>query len=223
MRALALTASVVLFACGGSTTPPPQTPSPDTSSLEASGSSSKDKDDSKESAPASSDAPAPAAAPAASAAPKAAPSDSAPAAAFHPAPSVTGAIDGKAFAPKVAQILAPMKKDGRIQVTLTEATDCPGAGDAKADPAKLTMTVPWQDGYKVDLSALKVTGKKGPGEIGFSPGNKGASATFKPSGTVTVVSAPMEKGGKGKLKIDLQSGDYMLAGDLDIEVCVAPK
>ncbi len=40
---------------------------------------------------------------------------------------------------------------------------------------------------------------------------------------MTVVSAPMEKGGKGKLKIDLQSGDYMLAGDLDIEVCVSPK
>jgi hypothetical protein len=221
MRALVLTASVVLFACGGSTTPPPQTPSSDTSSLETSGSSSKD--DSKDTAPASSDAPAPAAAPAASAAPAAAPSDSAPAAAFHPAPSVTGAIDGKTFAPKVAQILAPMKKDGRIQVTLTEATDCPGAGDAKADHAKLTMVVPWQDGYKVDLSALKVSGKKGAGEIGFSPGAKGASATFKPSGTVTVVSAPMEKGGKGKLKIDLQSGDYMLAGDLDIEVCVSPK
>ncbi len=220
MRALAVTASLVLLSCGGSTTPPPQTPSSDTSSLEASGSS---KDESKDTAPASSDAPAPAAAPAASAAPAAAPSDSAPPAAFHPAPSVTGAIDGKAFAPKVAQILAPMKKDGRIQVTLTEASDCPGAGDAKADHATLTMTVPWQDGYKVDLSALKVSGKKGTGEIGFSPGAKGTSATFKPSGTVTVVSAPMEKGGKGKLKIDLQSGDYMLAGDLDIEVCVSPK
>jgi hypothetical protein len=220
MRSLVVTASLVLFACGGSTTPPPQTPSSDTSSLETGGSS---KDESKDTAPASSDAPAPAAAPAASAAPAAAPSDSAPPAAFHPAPSVTGAIDGKSFAPKVAQILAPMKKDGRIQVTLTEATDCPGAGDSKADHAKLTMTVPWQDGYKVDLSALKVSGKKGPGEIGFSPGAKGTSATFKPSGTVTVVTAPMEKGGKGKLKIDLQSGDYMLAGDLDIEVCVSPK
>ena len=40
---------------------------------------------------------------------------------------------------------------------------------------------------------------------------------------MTVVSAPMEKGGKGKLKIDLQSGDYMLAGTVDIEVCVPPK
>jgi hypothetical protein len=220
MRALAVTASVLLLACGGGT-PAAQTPSPDTSSLETGSSSSKA--DSKEAAPAASDAPAPAAAPAATAAPAAAATDSAPAAAYHPAPSVTGTIDGNAFAPKVAQILGPMKKDGRILVTITEAEECPGAGDAKADHAKLTMVVPWSDGYKVDLSALKVSGKKGPGEITFVPGKKGGGATFKPSGSVTVVSAPMDKGGKGKLKIDLQSGDYMLAGNLDIEMCSAAK
>ena len=131
-------------------------------------------------------------------------------------------IDGNSFTPKVAQILAPMKKDGRITVTLTEAADCPGSGD-NGDHAKLTMVVPWEKGYKVDLSALKLPGKKGPAEITFSPAKKGATPSFKPSGTVTVVSAPMEKGSKGKLKIDLQSGDYMLAGDLDVEVCVAAK
>jgi hypothetical protein len=222
MRALAVTASVLFLACGGGATPPSQTPAGDTSSLETGGPS---KDDSKESAaPASSEATAPAAAPAASAAPAAdSATDSAPAAAFHPAPSTTGDIDGKAFAPKVAQILSPMKKDGRILVTLTEASECPGAGDAKADAAKLTMLVPWSDGYKVDLSALKRSGKNGAGEIGFSPGKKATSTMFKPSGFVTVLSAPMDKGGKGKLKIDLQSGAYMLAGTLDIEVCVAPK
>ena len=221
MRALAVTATVVLMACGGST-PPAQTPTGDTSSLETGG-SSKDKDESKETAaPAASEAPAPAPAPAASAAPAADSTSDAPAAAFHPAPSATGAIDGKAFAPKVAQILSPMKKDGRILVTLTEASECPAAGE-KGDHATLAMLLPWSDGYKVDLSALKVSGKKGPGEITFNPGKKGASASFKPSGSATVVTAPMEKGGKGKLKIDLQSGDYMLAGTVDIEVCVAPK
>jgi hypothetical protein len=218
MRALAVTASVLLFACGGGA-PAPQTPSsssPDTTSLESSSSS---KDDSKASAPAASDAPAPAAAPAAPAPAADAP---APAAAFHPAPSVNGLIDGTSFAPKVAQILGPMKKDGRILVTLTETTDCPGAGDAKGDHAKLTLLVPWSDGYKVDLAALKGA-KKGPSDIAFIAGKKGVSAGFKPSGSLTVVSAPMDKGGKGKLKIDLQSGDYMLAGDLDIEMCAAAK
>jgi hypothetical protein len=221
MRALAVTASLVLassiavMACGGSPPPPPQTP--DNSSLET-------KDAPAESAsPAASEAPTPdAPAPAAAAAP-AAKDDSPPPAAFHPAPSVTGSIDGKAFAPKVAQILNPMKKDGRIVVTLTEASECPAPGDAKADHATLTMLVPYQNGYKVDLSALKVGGKKGDGEIAFNPGKKAGATTFKPSGTVTVVTAPMDKGGKGKVKVDLQSGDFMLAGDLDLEVCVAPK
>jgi hypothetical protein len=105
-----------------------------------------------------------------------------------------------------------MKKDGRILIALTEGTDCPTAGGGK-DDATLTMLVPWQDGYKIDLSALKRSGKKGSAEIAFSRGNK-PSATFKPSGTVTIVSAPTAKGATGKMKIDLQS---------DIELCVAPK
>jgi hypothetical protein len=227
MRAFVVTASVVLAcaACGGST-PPAQSASTDTTSLESGGSSKEAPADSA--SPASTDAPAAAATPAAastassasSGAPAAA-ADSAPAATFHPAPSVTGAIDGQSFAPKVAQILTPLKKDGRAVITLTEASECPAPGDAKSDHATLTMVVPWQDGYKVDIASLKGTGKKA-GDISFKHGKKD-SAGFKPSGLVTVVSAPTEKGGKGKLKIDLQSGDYMLNGDLDIEVCVAPK
>jgi hypothetical protein len=206
-----------LVACGGGA-PPAQAPSADTSSLE-NGGPSKEAPEPASSAAAPSSAPASAPATASSAA---ATSDEAPAAAFHPAPSVTGAIDGKSFTPKVAQVLSPMKKDGRIQLTLTEATECPSAGD-KGDHPALTLVMPWSDGYKVDLAALKVGGKKGPGEIAFTRSKKDAPATFKPSGTAQVVSAPMEKGGKGKLKIDLQSGGYMLAGDLDIEICVAPK
>ena len=221
MRVLAVTASVVLFACGGGAL---QTPAGDTSSLETGGSS---KDDSKDSpSPAASDAPA-AAAPAASAAPASeTPADSAPAAAFaHPAPSATGAIDGTAFAPKVAQYPRPDEEGRpRSEITLTEASECPAPGDAKADHARLTVVVPWQDGYKVDLSALKVSGKKGAGGDRLQPRQEGRIGGLQArSGTVTVVTAPMDKGGKGKLRIDLQSGDYVLAGDLDIEVCVAPK
>ena len=210
-----------LAACGGSTPPPAEAPSADTSSLETKSGSSKESADEATSSAASA-APAAAAAPAASSAPAAA-ADSAPAAAFHPAPSVTGTIDGKPFSPKVAQVVGPMKKDGRIPIILTEATDCPAAGDAKSDHAALTLVVPWSDGYKVDLAALKISGKKGAGDIGFSRSKKDVSATFKPSGTVTVVSAPMDKGATGKLKIDLQSGDYMLAGTVDVEMCVSPK
>ncbi len=212
MRAAALVV-VVLAACGGST-PPPETPPSDTSSLET-------KNSSPQEAPQDSATPAASAAPAPAPEPAAAPAEAS--GTFHQAPSVTGMVDGNSFSPKVAQVVAPMKKDGRVLLTLTEGTDCPTPGGAK-DATTLTLLVPWQDGYKVDLSALKRAGKKGSGEIAFRPGGKKEpSATFKPSGTVTIVSAPMAKGATGKLKIDLQSGDYMLAGDLDIEVCVAPK
>jgi hypothetical protein len=211
-----------LAACGGSPPPPPEAPAADTSSLETgSGSDKSSKSSTDEAAPAASSAPA--AAPVASSAPAAATGTDAPAAAFHPAPSATGTIDGKPFSPKVAQVIGPMKKDGRILLSLTEASECPAPGDAKTDHASMTLVVPWSDGYKVDVSALKLEGKKGAGEIGFRHGKKDLSTTFKPSGTVTVVSAPMDKGATGKLKIDLQSGDYMLAGTVDVELCVSPK
>ncbi len=219
MRAAAI-AVLFLTACGGST-PPPEAPAGDTSSLESKSSKDAPQDSAS---PAASAAPAADPAPAASSEPAAAPA--AASGSFHPAPSVTGMVDGTSFTPKVAQVLAPMKKDGRVLLSLTEGTDCPAAGAKKDkdDATTLTMLVPWQDGYKVDLGSLKHSAKKGPGEIAFrSGGKKEASATFKPSGTVTIVSAPMNKGATGKLKIDMQSGDYMLAGDLDIQVCVAPK
>jgi len=82
--------------------------------------------------------------------------------------------------------------------------------------------VPWQNGYKQDFASLKRSTKKGAGEIGIARGSA-FSTTFKPTGTVTVVKAPMEQNATGKIKIDLQSGDYLLAGDLDVLVCVAPK
>src|ERR1019366_1044734 len=91
-----------LAACGGSPPPPAEPPAADTSSLEAKSGSSKESTDDTASSAAS----------------------SAPAAAFPPAPSATGTIDGKPFSPKVAQVIGPMKKDGRITLSLTEATDC---------------------------------------------------------------------------------------------------
>ncbi len=54
-------------------------------------------------------------------------------------------------------------------------------------------------------------------------GKQQISTTFKPTGRITVVSAPTEKDAIGKVKIDLQSGDYMVAGDLDVKVCVVRK
>ncbi len=220
MRALLVSSLLMLLACGGAAQKPADSPPEDKSSpAESSASSSADMPGASSTGESSSHAAA--ASPASSSASaSSSPSPSAPAAAVHPVPAVTGSIDGKPFAPKVARIAGPMQKDGRILLALDENTDCASAGGPT-----LTMMVPWQNGYKADLGSLKRATKKAPGEITFSRvagSKKDVSATFKPSGTVTIVSAPMTKDATGKMKIDLQSGDYMLAGDLDIQVCVSP-
>jgi len=220
--AVATSLLFVLAGCGGATQKPAEGSTGDTAALEPK--SSSPEPDTEPGAAAAGDSsgtssaskPAPThAAPAATApadAPAAAP------AAFHPMPGATGSIDGKPFAPKLALVSGAMQKDGRVPVTLVEHADC---SPAKAGEGALTMLVAWKDGYKTDLGSLK-RGKKGSGEISF--GRVGApSGTFKPTGRVTVVTAPTDKDAIGKMKIDMQSGDYMLAGDLDVQVCVAPK
>jgi hypothetical protein len=216
---VALVFFVVAVSCGGSQKSADT--AADTTSLE-----------SKESAsPKSENAAAPAAA---SAAPAATPADApaaaaSPAAPVHPAPSVTGTIDGKPFTPKVARTTGKAQKDGRVLLMLDDAhSDCTTVAAAQPGDATLTLLVPWQDGYKVDLGSLKRTTPKKPGgEITFSrtgaAGKKEISATFKPSGTVTVVKAATDANPTGKMNIDLQSGDFMLAGDLDVLVCAAPS
>lgn len=115
--------------------------------------------------------------------------------------------------------MAAMQKDGRLLVTLTEGTDCatsPKGGDG------LSLLLEWKDGYKTDVGSLKRATKPGGGEVGFSRGGS-VSKTFKPTGRVTVVSAPTDANATGKIKLDVQSGDFMLAGNLDVLLCVAAK
>lgn len=149
------------------------------------------------------------------------------AAVIHPVPGTTGAIDGKPFSPKLAQIVSPMQKDGRVTLVIHEGSDCVAAADAKPGDASMVLVVPWQDGYKTDLSALRRAKKGNMGEAAFvrigDDGKKQPSTTFKPTGLITVVSAPTQKDAIGKMKIDLQSGDYMVTGDLDVKLCVAAK
>ena len=219
---------LLLVACGGAQKPADGV---DTSSLESTPSSSSPSGDtgstpatsgpSSNSSSASSSTSSPTgSSPSSDAAP-------APAAAMHPVPGATGSIDGRPFAPKLAQIVSPMQKDGRVTLVLHEGSDCVAAADAKPGDASMVLVVPWQDGYKTDLSALRRAKKGNMGEAAFvrigDDGKKQVSTTFKPSGLVTVVTAPTQKDAIGKLKIDLQSGDYMVAGDLDVKLCVAAK
>lgn len=220
MRAVVVSSLLVLLACGGSKKPAES--ASESPSTESSASSSSETPPSDSAASAASAAPASSAAPAESAASEAAPAPSS----GSSGPNVTGAIDGKPFVPKMARITHPMQKDGRILLTLDEHLEC-GGGEANQGEGIMTMMVTWEDGYKVDLGSLKRGGKKGGGEISFvrvgAHGKKDPSATFKPTGKITVVKAPMEQNGVGKVNIDLQSGEYMLSGDLDVQACVAPK
>jgi hypothetical protein len=210
---------LAFVACGGAPQKPAE--SVDTSSLESSSSPSAQSKPSTGTE--STEASTPTAKPSAPAAadPPATP------AANHPVPAATGSIDGKPFSPKLAQISGPKQKDGRVSLMLHEGTDCVGPGDAKPGDASMVLVVPWKDGYKTDVSALARAKKGSLGEAAFvrigDDGKKQVSTTFKPTGRITVVSAPTEKDATGKVKIDLQSGDYMVAGDLDVKVCAAPK
>ncbi len=208
MRVVLATSMFLLFGCGGAQKPAEGSAS-DTAALEPSSSPAEDTSPSpaasSDSKPATSHVATPPAA--SSDAPAAAP------AAFHPSPGATGTIDGKPFEPKLARVSGPMQKDGRVSITLVEHTDC--SPPLSATEGSLTLLVTWKDGYKTDLGSLKRSGKKGSGEIGFTRANKAAPA-FKPTGTVTVVTAPTDPSATGKMKIDLQSGDYMLNGNLDV-------
>jgi hypothetical protein len=226
---LAIACSVfVAAACGGASKHPANDPS-DTSSLETPGSpagtdppvasSSSDSSPPNPTNPTNATGTAPAS--------SAAAPGGAPAAPFHPTPGATGSIDGKPFSPKLAQITGPLQKDGRLVVVLTEASDCIAPSDAKAGDGSMSLMVPWQDGYKVDLGSLRRAKKGDKGEAAFirvGDDSKGhVSTTFKPTGLVTIVSAPTGANAFGKMKIDLSSGDYILNGDLDVKVCNALK
>jgi len=145
----------------------------------------------------------------------------------HAAPAATGSIDGKPFTPKFAQLAGPLKKNGDVLVVLHEGDDCQAPADTKAGGASMLLIVPWREGYKVDLSALRRAKKHDLGEAAFvrigPDKKKEVSPTFRPSGLLTVVAAPTQRGAVGDIKIDLQSGDYMLVGELDVKVCAPTK
>jgi len=218
MRLLPASSLVLLVACGGGSTKPAASEA-DTSSLESSGSSGATASASTSTATATATAdtkPTPAASSSTVPASITAAVTGTP---VHPVPGATGDIDGKPFSPKLAQLAGPVQKDGRVLILIHEGSDC--LADTKSADASMMLMVPWKDGYKTDLSALRRAKGGNLGEAAFLR-KKQVSSTFKPSGLVTVVSAPTTKDAVGKMKIDLQSGGYILAGDLDVLVCASP-
>jgi hypothetical protein len=221
-------ASAALLACGGAQKPAAS--EADTSSLEspsggdspASTAATPAPSDSSGSAGGGSSSPTSASAPAASDA-----SATPAAGSNHPTPSATGSIDGQPFLPKLAQVMGPLMKDGRVKVMIHGGSDCVAPADAKPGDGSIVLMVPWQDGYKVDLGSLKRAKRRDMGEAAFvriaDDGKGKISSTFAPTGRLTVVSAPTAQNAFGKLTLDLSSGEYILAGDVDVKVCKALK
>jgi hypothetical protein len=226
MRHLLACSVLALVACGGAQKP--SASEADTSSLESSGSqptaaaAPADSSDSSGGGPSTTLL---TATPASSS--SSAPTGSSPPAAVHPVPGATGSLEGAPFSPKLAQVVGPLQKDGRLVVMLHEGSDCISPSDAKPGDGSMTLMVPWEDGYKVDLGSLKRAKRRDLGEAAFvrvgTDGKTHVSKSFQPTGRLTVLSAPTTQNAFGKVKIDLSSGDYILAGDLDVKVCGALK
>ncbi|HXQ29633.1 MAG TPA: hypothetical protein VN848_10215, partial [Gemmatimonadales bacterium] len=161
MRVAVVSSLLLVAGCGGGGGKPADTEN-SLASLEPSGSSSQDMPP----PPESTASPHPAAAASAATAPASAPAAHA---VVHPTPSANGTIEGKSFSPKLALVAGAMQKDGRILISLTEGSDCVAPGDtAQPGTASLTVTVPYKDGMKADLSAMKRPNGKTAGEIAFS-------------------------------------------------------
>jgi hypothetical protein len=213
MRSIVISSLVLgAIACGGGSKPAQS--ASDNSAVEANNSTTKPSSDESAASGSASDAGA--------AAPDAATTgEAAPAPPTHPTPTVTGTLDGISFAPTIAHVVGKPKADGRIVVSLENSTDCSGAPDQA-----ITLLISYKDGNKSDLGALKRGSKKNAAEAAFlrvgPDAKKEYSSTFKPTGTVTVVKTAADSSTPGKLKLDLTSGDYMLNGDIDIQMCEAP-
>jgi thiol-disulfide isomerase/thioredoxin len=142
-------------------------------------------------------------------------------------PTSRGSIDGQPFAPKLGHIMGKMHKDGRVAVSFTERTDCTPLANLEPGSGVLTVVVPWKEGYQAQLGAGKRSGKHKAGAISFARMTAArkpqASRSFKPMGTLAVVSAPKSANGVGKVTLDVTSGDYRLVGDFDVDLCGASK
>jgi len=142
-------------------------------------------------------------------------------------PTSRGSIDGHPFAPKLGHIMGKMHKDGRVAVSFTERSDCTPLANLEPGSGVLTVVVPWKEGYQAQLGSGKHAGKRKAGAISFARMSAARkpqpSRSFKPMGTLAVVSAPKSANGVGKVTLDVTSGDYRLVGEFDVDLCGSSK
>jgi hypothetical protein len=107
---------------------------------------------------------------------------------------------------------------GRVNLRLFRGTGC--ETDAKDGDVDLLFAIPWAAGARTDLGTLSSKGVNPEAQATrHSDSEHGKGLRFRPQGTITIVSAPSEKGAIGKITIDLRSEDYALTGDMPVIVC----
>jgi hypothetical protein len=129
------------------------------------------------------------------------------------------------YKPVVALGTATFKRDGHTHLVLeffeSERT-CGAKGEAKKGDRQLMMSIPWETGAKLDLSAP-------PPDMAFNPNKLKAwsgkhweeiSDWRAPFGSVTVFEAPTKSGDKGRVRLKLRAGAVRLKGDLPVLLCV---
>lgn len=141
---------------------------------------------------------------------------SAPAEAFQP---VSGTLDGKPFELKGAGTAGPIRADGNVQVTLANySIDC-GHHAATPEDRTITITIPWKAKTRLDLSALAA---KETSATAFDEKKKKPMPirSWKPKGTVDVLTAPTRAKSSARIKIELTNGkDTSLTAEIPVRLC----
>jgi hypothetical protein len=144
--------------------------------------------------------------------------------------TTTGAVEGRPFRPQQGRSFAKLTKNGTTYLVVELLEDpwpsCDNAGTPKVGSRQLYVPIPWEKGKQLDLANARLHGNWNP-ETMMEVDAKGrydkwVKAWNKPTGTVTTVAAPGQKGTTGRIRIDLRMGDFTLKGEIPIAVCYAP-
>ena len=145
-----------------------------------------------------------------------------------PAPmelSSKGEIDGRTYAPVVALGRQFFQQGGARHLTLElfeRQVDCASKTTAKKGERQLFVSIPWQEGGKLDLSAVPPDPVMNPNKMKAWDGKRWeeVSGWKAPLGKVLVFEAPTKSGEKGRVRLVLRSGRAKLRGDVPVVLCV---
>ncbi len=136
-----------------------------------------------------------------------------------------GEVAGSVYRPVVALASGSFQRQGHLHVLLElfeEPRDCASKPKAKKGDRQLMMSVPWEQGAKLDLSLPPPDMAFNPNKMKVWQGSRWdeASGWSGPFGTVTVLEAPSKSGEKGRIRLKVRAGQVRIRGDVPVLLCV---